>query len=64
MATVSALVHRHHRKSDGSYHVKIRVFHHQKKYIETEYYVTDNHRDYPRQAIPPGLTPAFALSEY
>ncbi|MEH6306940.1 phage integrase SAM-like domain-containing protein [Olivibacter sp. CPCC 100613] len=57
MATVNALVHRHHRKSDGSYNVKIRVFHHEKKYIETEHYITD------RQLRPDGtIKDTFILS--
>lgn|GEM_PF-1516284 len=41
MATVSALVYDHHRKSDGSFNVEIRVFHRKKKYIDTPHFVTD-----------------------
>lgn len=42
MATVSAKVYGHHRKTDGSYNVKIRVFHRGiKKFIDTQHYVTD-----------------------
>ncbi|MGZ3766750.1 MAG: site-specific integrase [Mucilaginibacter sp.] len=42
MATVCAKVFKHHLKADGSYNVKIRIFHkNEKKYIDTEHYVTD-----------------------
>ena len=42
MATVSAKVLKHHLKADGSYNVKIRIFHkNEKRYIDTEHYVTD-----------------------
>jgi len=41
MATVCAKVFKHHLKTDGSYNVKIRIFHkNEKKYIDTEHYVT------------------------
>ncbi|MBS1529008.1 MAG: site-specific integrase [Bacteroidetes bacterium] len=42
MATVSAKVYKHHLKADGTYNVKIRVFHKQeKKFIDTDHFVTD-----------------------
>jgi hypothetical protein len=42
MATVCAKIFKHHLKADGSYNVKIRIFHkNEKKYIDTEHYVTD-----------------------
>ena len=42
MATVCAKVFKHHLKADGSYNVKIRIFHKdEKRYIDTEHYVTD-----------------------
>ncbi|MEJ2884673.1 site-specific integrase [Pedobacter sp. GR22-6] len=41
MATVEAKVFSHHLKNDGTYNVKIRVFHKQeRKFIETEHYVS------------------------
>lgn len=41
MATVCAKVLKHHLKADGSYNVKIRIFHrNEKRYIDTEHYVT------------------------
>ena len=42
MATVCAKVFKHHQKTDGTYNVKIRVFHKdEKKWIDTTHYVTD-----------------------
>ena len=42
MATVSAKVLKHHLKADGSYNVKIRIFHkNEKRYFDSEHYVTD-----------------------
>lgn len=41
MATISPIVFEHHQKVDGSYNVKIRIYHKgEKKYIDTEYFVT------------------------
>lgn len=40
MATVKAVVLGHHKKADGTYNVKIRVFHKgEKRFIDTEHYV-------------------------
>lgn len=42
MATVCAKVFKHHQKADGTYNVKIRVFHkNEPKWIDTTHYVTD-----------------------
>lgn len=42
MATVCAKVLKHHQKADGSYNVKIRVFHKKdSRWIDTIHYVTD-----------------------
>jgi integrase len=42
MATVEAKVYRHHRKADGTYNVKIRVYHNDvTKFIDTEHFVSD-----------------------
>lgn len=42
MATVEAKVYAHHYKNDGTYNVKIRVFHKSvNKYIDTAFYVSD-----------------------
>lgn len=42
MATVCAKVLKHHLKADGTYNVKIRIFHkNEKRYIDTDHYVTD-----------------------
>ena len=42
MSTVSPKVYKHHQKADGSYNIKIRIYHRgEKKYIDTEYFLTD-----------------------
>jgi integrase len=42
MATVCAKVFKHHKKEDGTYNVKIRVFHKNvSRYIDTEHFVSD-----------------------
>jgi hypothetical protein len=42
MATFCAKVFKHHKKSDGSYNVKIYVRHQQqRRYLDTEHYVSD-----------------------
>jgi len=42
MATVCSKVFKHHQKTDGTYNVKIRVFHkNEPKWIDTTHYVTD-----------------------
>jgi integrase len=42
MATVCAKVLKHHLKADGTYNVKIRIFHkNEKRYFDSEHYVTD-----------------------
>lgn len=42
MATVEAKVFAHHYKNDGTWNVKIRVFHKtQVRFIHTEHYVSD-----------------------
>ena len=42
MATVCAKVFKHHQKTDGTYNVKIRVFHkNERKWIDTIHFVTD-----------------------
>jgi integrase len=46
MATVTGVVYDHHKKTDGTYNVKIRVFHkNQKKLIDTTHFVTDKQLD-------------------
>ncbi|CAM3957804.1 phage integrase SAM-like domain-containing protein [Mucilaginibacter galii] len=41
MATVCAKVYEHHKKNDGSYNVKIRIFHKgEKKYLDTPFFLT------------------------
>lgn len=42
MATLSAKVYRHHKKADGTYNVKICIYHNSSRvFIDTEHYVTD-----------------------
>ena len=42
MAPLSAKVYKHHKKADGTYNVKIYVYHNSiKAYIDTEHYVTE-----------------------
>lgn len=42
MATVGIKIHKHHKKADGTYNVKIRVAHKgEKRYIDTPHYVVD-----------------------
>ncbi len=42
MATVQAVVFKHHKKADGTYNVKIRItLNREKKYIDTQHYVKD-----------------------
>ena len=42
MSTVEAKIFTQHLKNDGTYNVKIRVFHKQeKKFIETEHYISE-----------------------
>jgi len=42
MATVGIKIHKHHKKADGTYNVKIRVAHKgEKKYIDTSHFVVD-----------------------
>jgi hypothetical protein len=42
MATLSAKVFRHHKKADGTYNVKIYIYHNSvRAYMDTEHYVTD-----------------------
>jgi integrase len=46
MATVAAVVYDHHKKQDGTYNVKIRIFHKdEKKFIDTSHYVSDRQLD-------------------
>ena len=41
MATVSAKVYEHHKKADGTYNVKIRVYHkEEKKFIDTPHFLS------------------------
>jgi hypothetical protein len=41
MATVSAKVYEHHKKADGTYNVKIRVYHkEEKKFIDTSHFLS------------------------
>lgn len=41
MATIGAQVFKHHKKADGTYNVKIRIFHKgERKYIDTQHYVS------------------------
>jgi len=40
MATVAIKIHKHHKKADGTYNVKIRITHkREKKYIDTPHFV-------------------------
>ncbi|WP_183563066.1 hypothetical protein [Mucilaginibacter sp. SP1R1] len=42
MATLSAKVFKHHKKADGTYNVKIYIYHNSvRSYMDTEHYVTD-----------------------
>src|ERR1700709_2582931 len=42
MATLSAKVFKHHKKADGTYNVKIYIYHNSvRAYMDTEHYVTD-----------------------
>ena len=42
MATLSAKVFKHHKKADGTYNVKIYIYHKSARvYLDTEHYVTD-----------------------
>jgi hypothetical protein len=42
MATVSVVVYNHHRKNDGTFNVKIRIYHKkQKKLIDTTHCVSE-----------------------
>jgi len=46
MATVAAVVYEHHKKNDGTFNVKIRVYHKsQKKYIDTTHFVSRRQLD-------------------
>lgn len=46
MATVSAVVYDYHKKADGTYNVKIRVFHKkQRKLIDTTHFVSEKQLD-------------------
>lgn len=46
MATVSAKVYQHHHKTDGTFNVKICVYHkNERKFIDTEHYVTQKQLD-------------------
>lgn len=46
MATVAAVVYEHHQKCDGTFNVKIRVYHQsQKKYIDTTHFVSRRQLD-------------------
>lgn len=46
MATVAAVVFEHHEKNDGTYNVKIRVYHKlEKKYIDTSHFVSKRQLD-------------------
>ena len=46
MATVNAVVYEHHKKADGTYNVKIKIFHQKKRaHIETSHYVSPKQLD-------------------
>ncbi|WP_407427261.1 site-specific integrase [Arcticibacter sp.] len=46
MATVNIMVYEHHKKTDGTYNVKIRVYHRKvKKLIDTTFFVTQKQLD-------------------
>ncbi len=46
MATVNAVVYQHHEKSDGTYNVKIRVYHKgEKKYVDTSHFLSKKQLD-------------------
>ena len=46
MATVAAVVYDHHKKQDGTYNVKIRIFHKdEKKFIDTSHFVSNRQLD-------------------
>ena len=46
MATVSAMVFNHHQKSDGTFNVKIRVYHkNERRFIDSNHFVTDKQLD-------------------
>jgi len=42
MATVAIKIHKHHKKADGTYNIKIRISHKgEKKYLDTPHFVVD-----------------------
>jgi len=42
MATISSKVFRHHKKADGTYNVKICIYHKKERvYIDTVHYLTE-----------------------
>ena len=44
MATFKAEVYAHQKKKDGTYNIKIRVYHNkEKKYLSTPFFVTQEH---------------------
>jgi len=46
MATVNAVVYEHHKKADGTYNVKIKIFHQKKRaHIDTAHYVSKRQLD-------------------
>lgn len=51
MATVAAVVFKHHEKNDGTFNVKIRIYHKfEKRYIDTTHFVSKPH--FPKKATP------------
>jgi hypothetical protein len=50
MATVNAVIYDHHKRADGTYNVKIKIFHHKKKvHIETAHFVSKKQLDHDLQ---------------
>jgi hypothetical protein len=46
MATVAAVVFKHHEKNDGTFNVKIRIYHKfEKRYIDTTHFVSKQQLD-------------------
>lgn len=56
MATVSAKVYEHHKKSDGTYNVKICVYHKgERKFLDTNHYVVQKQLTKEKKINPAGV---------
>jgi hypothetical protein len=41
MSTLHVKVFKHHKKGDGTYNVKIELYHRKQVYLDTDHYVSD-----------------------